>query len=279
MGRKTLILGANSTVGTLLRRQWAGASDLLWVARTGTTPVWCVQDGAAPLERMIRDADVDVVLCLAGATPQTGRDFALNDDIARSVMAAAISAKYVFLASSMAVYGDGSGPHREDDPCAPIGDYGRSKLAMEQSARKIADHTGIGLTSLRLGNIVGADTLFSNIARGRDIALDRFADGAAPSRSYLDPVMLAEALDVLFSHARAGTALPPLLNLASEPAVSMADLLTAAGIGYRMRPAPHMARPSISMDVARARALIPGLAVPRGAAEMVDAWRIAGAMP
>ena len=251
--------------------------DLNWLARTGTAPVWSAQDGVAPLRQIM--GDVDVVLCLAGATPRAGLAFALNTDIARMVLMAAEAGTHVFLASTMAVYGGGPGPHREDGPCVPAGDYGRSKLAMEQAARKLADGSGVGLTSLRLGNIVGGDMLFANIAAGRAITLDRFADGATPARSYLDPATLGEALAGVFGMARAGAGLPPVLNLATDPPVEMAKLLDAAGVPYATRPAPDGARRSIAMDVSRAQALIPTLGAPRDAAALVAAWRRVQAAP
>ena len=249
---------------------------MVWLARSGTAPVWSVKDGVDPLRTIMRD--VDMVLCLAGATPRAGVAFGLNSEIARMVLTAAEGVDHVFLASTMAVYGDGAGPHGEDGRCAPGGDYGRSKLVMERVARTIADRSGVGLTSLRLGNIVGGDMLFANIAAGRAITLDRFADGATPARSYLDPAALGDALGVLFSMARAGAGLPKMLNLATDPPVVMADLLDAAGVIYATRPAPETARRSIAMDVSLAQALIPALAAPRDAAAMVAAWRQVKAM-
>lgn len=259
----------------MLRQIWAGEPDLTWLARSGTSPAWSLQDGAGALEQLMRG--VDAVLCLAGATPRANAPFSLNTDIARAVLAAAESVDHVFLASTMAVYGGGQGPHSEDSACAPDGDYGRSKLEMERVACRIASRSGIGLTSLRLANIVGADMLFGNIAAGRAIALDRFAGGTTPVRSYLDPVMLARALRALIGMSRNGAALPGVLNLATDPPVDMADLLDAAGVAFDTCAAPATARQAVTMDISQARALIPALAASRDAAAMVAAWRRVGA--
>ena len=276
MGRKTLILGANSRVGRMLRRQWADVPEMAWLARSGTSPLWSLQDGVDALGPILRDADV--VLCLAGATAGAGVPLALNVEIACAVLQAASAGSHVFLASSMAVYGSGARPHREGAAAVPSADYGRSKLEMEQAARAIADRRGVGLTSLRLANIVGADMLFANIAAGRAITLDRFADGATPARSYLDPVSLGDALVRLFRMARAGAALPEVLNLATEPPVEMAALLGAAGLAYETRAAPDKAQRAVTMDISQASALIPELAEPRDAAAMIAAWRRVEAM-
>ncbi|MCG6902012.1 MAG: NAD-dependent epimerase/dehydratase family protein [Rhodobacter sp.] len=276
MGNKTLILGANSTVGRMLRHQWSGLPDLVWVSRTGPDHAWTLEDGAGALEPLLRD--VSVVVCLAGATPGAGLAFDLNSAIARAVVDAAAAADHVFLASTMAVYGDGSGPHVETGPTRPGNDYGASKLEMERAGEQAAAQSGVGLTSLRLANIVGADMLFRNIAAGRAITLDQFDDGATPVRSYLDPELFAAALLDLIGKTRDGHVLPGVLNLASDPAVMMGALLRTAGIAFATRPAPDGARRRITMDVGRAKSLIPALAAPRDAGAMVAAWRRARAM-
>ena len=47
-------------------------------------------------------------------------------------LAEAAAVPRFFVASSAAVYGAQDGPLREDMPCAPLSEYGRQKLAMEQ---------------------------------------------------------------------------------------------------------------------------------------------------
>ncbi len=248
MDAKLLVVGGNSRVGQLLRRPFRDA-PVTWCARSGADMTWTLMDGPATLAPALRGQDA--VLCLAGATP--GADsFDLNAEVALAVIEAARQAgcPRVFLFSSMAVYGPGAG-HAEDGPCAPATAYGASKLDMERRAAKAAG--GVAVTALRLGNVAGADALFRNIAAGRAITLDRFADGATPARSYIDPTLLAEVLVALARQSD----LPPVLNLAADPPVEMAALMDAADAGYDTRPAPETALREVSMDLSRLKALVP----------------------
>jgi len=271
MSGKTLIIGAGSKVGRMLHAQWAGLPNLVWLSRNAPSGGWAAEDGPDRLRPFLHG--VDVVLCLAGATPRGGVDFALNATIAEAVVLAAGPGRMVFLASTMAVYGGGAGPHAEDGPVAPADDYGVSKLQMELVAARVAAEMGTTLCALRFGNIVGADMLFENIVRGKAITLDRFADGCSPARSYLDPERLATALLGLIDRVRGGASVPEVLNLASDPPLDMAAMLRAAGVPFETRKAPEGARESISMDLARARALLPRLADPVEAEDAVAAWR------
>ncbi len=257
----------------MLRKLWAGRDGIVWSSRRGPGPRWALQTGAAALDPLM--ADAGTVICLAGATPGSG-DFAANAEIAEAVVASAARRTrppHVFLASSMAVYGSRRGPCSEASPTAPIGNYGRSKLEMERRAAALAAGAGVGVTALRLGNVVGVDMLFRNIAGGAAVVLDRFPDGRTPVRSYIDPERLGQALDRLAALAAAGEALPGVLNLAGEPPLEMADLVRAAGLDVSTRPAPAGALPEAVMDTGRAKALVPALEAPRDAAAAVAAWR------
>ncbi len=64
--------------------------------------------------------------------------------------------RLVFFSSGGAVYGNAPGrPNREDDQCAPIGAYGRGKLAAEQLIRARAARDGLATTVLRISNPYG----------------------------------------------------------------------------------------------------------------------------
>jgi UDP-glucose 4-epimerase len=64
--------------------------------------------------------------------------------------------RLVFFSSGGAVYGNAPGrPNREDDPCAPVGSYGRSKLAAEELIARRAARDGLRCTVLRISNPYG----------------------------------------------------------------------------------------------------------------------------
>lgn len=63
---------------------------------------------------------------------------------------------FIFFSTGGAVYGNAPGrPSREDDACAPIGRYGRAKLAAEQIIREHAGRAGLTWTILRISNPYG----------------------------------------------------------------------------------------------------------------------------
>jgi len=64
---------------------------------------------------------------------------------------------FVF-SSSAAVYGNaGSGPVREDHPCAPVNPYGRTKRIVEEALEDFSRGHGLNFFSLRYFNAAGAD--------------------------------------------------------------------------------------------------------------------------
>jgi UDP-glucose 4-epimerase len=71
----------------------------------------------------------------------------------------AVAAKrphFIFFSSGGAVYGNAPGrSNREDDPCQPIGCYGRAKLAAEQLIEQTAGRLGVPCTILRISNPYG----------------------------------------------------------------------------------------------------------------------------
>ncbi|MDF0603109.1 NAD-dependent epimerase/dehydratase family protein [Psychromarinibacter sp. C21-152] len=269
MQGKLLIMGADSRVGRLLRGVWRGP-PVVRQARAGTDVAWTLGDGPVRLADPM--AGADTVLCLAGATPGA-EDFAPNVALGLAAVEAAARAGCgrVLLASTMAVYGPAPGPHAEDGPCAPTGGYGASKLEMERRALALGAERGVAVTALRLGNVVGADSLFRTLAAGREIGLDRFTDGTTPARSCVDPVTLAAILSGLLARPN----LPEVMNLATNPPVEMGALLDVAGVAWAPRPAPAGAVPRVAMDLSRLRALVE---LPeRSAADLVAGWRQAAA--
>ncbi len=73
-------------------------------------------------------------------------------------LAETLDIPYVVFASSIEAQGLGSDdeiPLREDAPCRPVSDYGRSKASAEQLVTAWAAATGRGTLVLRIGNIYG----------------------------------------------------------------------------------------------------------------------------
>lgn len=264
-----LVLGASGRLGGMLRRHWPKHPDLspLWQARRPFA--WA--EPFSPIGDRPDLGPLDVVLGLAGVTPQSGAPLEMNTALALAAvdLAARHGARRVFLSSSASVYAPSPLPLPEDTPLHPPAPYGRAKQAMEGAALTRARALGLSATVLRIGNVAGADALLAAPPGPRH--LDRFADGQGPRRSYVGPADLAAILSALVQ-SRAD--LPEVLNLALPGAVAMADLLTAADLPFDWRPAPIGAIPRLVLDVSRLQALLP--LPPADPARIVADWRADG---
>lgn len=226
-----LVLGAGGRIGRMLRRDWPSYGNVVFASRQELN---VVADRVGLQEAM---QQVPVVLCLAGGVP--GSDLGLNVAIAKSlvdVVSAMTAPPRVLLASSSSVYGATQGLLSEATPVAPVNDYGRSKVEMEQVV------AGSGITCLRIGNVTGADAL---LGKGlRDITLDQFSDGTTPRRKYISPLQIAE---VMISLSKA-SALPEILNVGTPHLIEMGELAAAAGCKVTHRIAPIDALPAIDLN-------------------------------
>lgn len=276
---RLLVLGGSGRLGGLLRRVWdrpgAMAPRIVWQARRaddfaelgGPSVVFDPLADPAALQAAVQAADA--VLLLAGPTRGSAETLSLNARLALAVLAVA-GGRPVLIASSAAVYGlPGAGPCREEDPPAPLSDYGRAKAAMEEAVRGLP-----GAMVLRIGNVAGADALLGTAAPAGGRVLHLFDTGAAPRRSYIGPQALARALARLVRLAVAGAELPALLNLALPGVVGMEALLQAAGQGFRTEAAPAGAIATVELDVTRALrlGLVPDL--PATAAQILADLRM-----
>lgn len=145
---KILLLGATGQVGTECLRSLAPLGELVVATRSGSLP-----DGTA-----CEVADFDVPDSLATLVGKVGPDVVVNAaaytavDLAESereaawrvnaeapgVLARACASRDALLVHYSTDYvfdGTGSRPYREDDPTAPLGVYGESKLAGENEIR------------------------------------------------------------------------------------------------------------------------------------------------
>ena len=255
------LIGATGRVGRLVTNAWRSTPgpwtntpiqtrDLTGPASATHIP-WDVAQGPGALQDwMDVFGPLSCLIVLAGTTPATGTD--MNDNVAlaqRYVQAAHdLGIPRVLIASSSAVYGSGSGsPLAETDPCAPLNAYGASKQMMEQALQAYPMADG-NLCCLRIGNVLGADALLLNAAKGGPVVLDIFANGHGPLRSYIGPGDLAHVLGHL---ATMPHPLPFTLNIAAPTPGYMDALANAADLHWTARPAPETAVQNLTLDCHR----------------------------
>jgi uncharacterized protein YbjT (DUF2867 family) len=210
-----VVLGATGRLGRMVRHVW-GEDQARYVGRD--IPDDLPSDG--------------VLIDLRGVVPGRGDVFQASKlafDALEAAQRAGMSR--VFLASTAAVYGAHPGP-LTPDVAAPRSDYGHAKLEMERLALAHRQPS----TSLRIGNVAGADAILGGWQPG--MVLDTCPEGQTPRRSYIGPESLARVLAVL---AQRPAACPHILNIAAPGSVGMGELLDAAGLGWRKGPvAPDM---------------------------------------
>jgi len=143
---RILLLGANGQVGHELRRALAPLGALVCTTRSGR-----LDDGEACevadfdrpgalkalVDRIAPDVVVNAAACTAVdcAESEPEAAFRVNAE-APGVLAAACAARDALLVHYSTDYvfdGTATRPYREDDPVAPLGVYGESKLAGEQA--------------------------------------------------------------------------------------------------------------------------------------------------
>ena len=277
---RVLVLGATGRIGGILRQVWprlGAQGEILWQTRQDRDkPGWIRVDPLQEPEELARAAEgQEVVLCLSGVVPPRAAQEAdpaaalnLNSALAAAaIRAGAASGARVLLASSAAVYGGGSGPLTEETAPAPATPYGQSKVDMEILATQLGAELGVPVTSLRIGNIAGADAILGGWRPG--FRLDRFPDGQTPRRSYIGLVTLARVLAELTTVP----SLPPVLNIAAPGTVEMGALLDAAGLGWTPRAPDDTALAEVCLSVRRLEHLV---TLPDGAGQpdrLVEEWR------
>ncbi len=145
---KILLLGAAGQVGTELRRTLAALGDLVPATRNGKLPYGAACEAAdldAPesLRSLILRTMPDVVVNAAAYTAvdraesESEAAFRANAEAPAHLADAckACDALFVHYSTDYVFDGTGTRPYREDDPTAPVGVYGASKLAGEEAVR------------------------------------------------------------------------------------------------------------------------------------------------
>ena len=145
---RLLLLGGNGQVGHELRRSLAPLGELVVTTRDGRLGQ---AEAAEPLDlsdldaipRLVGRVRPDVVVnataytAVDKAESERGLAFRINAE-APGVLASACASAGIPLLHYSTDYvfdGQGSRPYREDDPTAPLGTYGESKLAGEEAIR------------------------------------------------------------------------------------------------------------------------------------------------
>lgn len=284
---RVLVLGATGRIGGILRKCWPEGQGL-WQSRTDHgghrdrgDQNWITLDPLAEPEALVQAArTADSLLCLSGVTPIAAANMGANmdDNVTLALAAVRAGAKAgvpVLLSSSAAVYGNQTGVLDETCPLAPLNAYGQAKARMEREAQALAQNLGARVTSLRIGNIAGVDAILGGWRAG--FALDRFADGATPRRSYIGAVTLARVLGDLARCSAGGYTgardLPAVLNVAAPGMIEMGALLDAAGLGWTPRDAPQTAIPAVCLSTERLETVTSFDRDDSTPAAMVAEWR------
>ncbi len=239
--------------------------------------LWDPLDGPSPLlDAADKTGGFGTMVVLAGVTPGPGKLLGMNRVLAEACLRAAKIAEVrrVLLASSSAVYGLGNGsPFSEDMICAPVNEYGRAKLEMEQASAAWRD-VGLDLCCLRIGNVAGADALILNIAKSKiddALTIDVFEDGRGPLRSYIGPRTMAAALQSLCNHPHP---LPEVLNFAVPTPLHMEDLAMAAKHPWRKSHSTRHSYQKITLNCSALSRLHPFDTSDAFPETMIEQWKV-----
>lgn len=221
--QRLLVTGGRGRLAALVAGHFSPGSRP--VARFSRT----AGDGLEPLEAVFRPATLagaGALLHLAWSTlpaqaerdPATaGRtDLALLERLLTALanVPAAERPLLVFFSSGGTVYGNAPDrPNREDDPCRPLGAYGRAKLAAEQLITAAAERHGLAAAILRVSNPYGYPVpperqqgLIPHAVRcaltGQPLAL--WGDGSA-RKDFLHCSDLLAALEAVLARRLTGT--------------------------------------------------------------------------
>ena len=147
---RILLLGANGQVGFELRRSLAQLGEIVAATRNGEDGTRVADlANAASLRAALDEANADVVVNAAAYTAvdraedEPAAAQRINGDALAEIgnWAKSRGALVVHYSTDYVFDGNGTRPYREDDATAPLGVYGRSKLAGETALRASAcDH-------------------------------------------------------------------------------------------------------------------------------------------
>ena len=147
-----LLFGGNGQVGHELRRSLRALGDVVVTTRSGQLPEGarcevadfdCPDSLAALVQRVAPAIVVNAAAYTAVDKAEDDVDAAFRTNAeAPGVLARACALRdipFVHYSTDYVFDGQGSRPYREDDPTAPLGVYGASKLAGEDAVRAAGD--------------------------------------------------------------------------------------------------------------------------------------------
>jgi dTDP-4-dehydrorhamnose reductase len=144
---RVLLLGADGQLGTELGRSLAPLGEVIAATRDGRLgDARCEQadfSGPGMLPALVARVAPDVVVNAAAHTAvdraeqERELSFRINAEAPAALAAACRDrgARFVHYSTDYVFDGSGTRPYREDDPTAPLGVYGASKLAGEEAVR------------------------------------------------------------------------------------------------------------------------------------------------
>jgi UDP-glucose 4-epimerase len=118
---------------------------------------------AADLGPIVSGCDTIFHLAAVPSVPRSVQDpVTTHSSVATATLRLLVSARdrgaeRVILSSSSSVYGETTGPKREDMPLRPLSPYAVAKVASESYARVFADLYGVRAVSLRYFNVFGPE--------------------------------------------------------------------------------------------------------------------------
>lgn len=240
------VMGSNGRIGSKFRA-FASQNDLKTLV-FGQRKLSCCNDlqqlnldltstGIKSTSEKLRDHRIASIIVLSGVVSGTPKDLQQNTEIARNALELArfSGVRRVLFSSTSAVYGNQlDSPYKEQDDPIPINEYGKSKLEMEKFVAN-SHVDGIETCCLRIGNVLGADSLMGRVFDGaKSITLDVNADGASPLRSYIGIETLIKVMIKLANYPKS---LPDILNIANPKPVHMSDFLKAERVEFNTREA------------------------------------------
>ncbi len=266
-----LVTGSGGRLGRLLRaaHRTAATTQRRFVFQSrspGSDVRWSPGMSSAVLPRC------EALIALWGVTGGQAEALRANTKLVETgiTLAQEIGARRMIHLSSAAVYGPGT-QMNEDHPTGQTGAYGQAKCDMEAAVAQHQGQNDITHICLRLGNVVGADSLAPALKGEVSARVDQFPDGRGPLRSYIGATDLLAVLKALLDLP--SDIWPEVLNVAAPKALPMDALLGAAGCPFDWSTAPNTAIPEATLDVARMMALLPGLIQYSTADEMIRDWK------
>lgn len=265
---RLLITGGTGYLGSALVRQSAAFGHTVAASYFTQAPpdlpgvIWLPLDVRDPLaiEEALDQLRPEVVIHTA--FQQSGPDLMTTTAEGAGYVAratAAVGARLIHLSSDVIFDGEQQRPYREDDPPAPISDYGRAKARAEVLVAAAYPGAAIVRTSLIYG--------FAPIDRISRFALD-VASGRVAAQLFTDelrcPIYVEDLAAALIELA--GLSSCGVLHIAGADRVSRYELgtliarawgLDPSGIPAGLSASSSSPRPrNCALDTARARALL-----------------------